>query len=90
MKFPHGLGVNLTGGAQLIVVLTGNLIVVGTLLGVINDRNYKKEEHCNDPNEFLLLQLTCEFSAFAPGSIVAVNIDNIAIISSGGDACFIG
>lgn len=87
MKIPHGHGFGLTGGAVLNLVLTNSATIQGRLIAVIGDRADNNNDHCGDEVEFLLLQLTCPFSIFSIGDIVAVNVAQISFIGSGFESC---
>ncbi|QJW46871.1 hypothetical protein HA075_14200 [bacterium BFN5] len=86
MRIPQGLGFDLTCGINLAVVLANGNVLQGTLLGVVGDRNIgyyppiPPNQQPEDTTEFLLLQLTCAFSSFPEGTIIAVNVEQIQLI----------
>lgn len=93
MKIPKGHGFDLTGGVVFGVVVSPGSYLQGTLLGVVGDRtgNWdgpKGDCCCDDDNEFLLLQLTCDlYPYFSIGSVIAVNINNIFLIGPNDAPC---
>lgn len=85
MRIPQGTGFDFASGVNLAIVLTNGNVLQGTLLAVVGDRNVaffppQPPQPIRDEVEFLLLQLTCAFSSFPIGTIIAVNIAEIQLI----------